>query len=244
MKTEVLFAKYYYSRPEFVDGTTEFHRLCTRLLPVGERVLEIGAGPTNATSAFLASQGPVVGVDISHEVLGNVCLTEARVYDGLQIPFEDASFAACVSDYVLEHVVNPREHFREVGRILRPGGVYCFRTPNLWHYVTLGSKILPHRLHTHIANGLRGLGNDAHEPYPTVYAANTKSRIRRLAVASGLQAVLLETIEKEPSYGRTNTALFLLMMAYERLVNSSRLLGGLRVNILGVLQQPVRANCG
>ncbi|MGA3023413.1 MAG: class I SAM-dependent methyltransferase [Bryobacteraceae bacterium] len=244
MGTEARFAQYYYSRPEFVDGTTEFHRICARFIPVGERVLEIGPGPTNPTSAFLASRGNVVGVDISNEVLGNESLAEARVYDGLQIPFEDASFLACVSDYVLEHVTNPHEHFREVGRILRPGGVYCFRTPNLWHYVTLGSKLLPHRLHTHLANRLRGLGNQFHEPYPTLYAANTRTSIRRLAAASGLQSVLLDTIEKEPSYARTNAALFFPMMAYERLVNSSRLLGGLRVNILGVLQQPTRANCG
>jgi hypothetical protein len=61
MMIEALFARYYYSRPEFVDGTTEFHRLCAKFIPVGERVLEIGPGPTNATSAFLASRGIVVG---------------------------------------------------------------------------------------------------------------------------------------------------------------------------------------
>lgn len=154
MDIEALFAKHYYSRPDFVDGTTEFHRLCAKFIPVGERVLEIGPGPTNPTSAFLASRGIVVGADISDEVLGNQCLAEARVYDGQQIPFEDASFAACVSDYVLEHVADPTGHLREVCRVLQPGGVYCFRTPNLWHYVTVGSKILPHWLHLHLTNRL------------------------------------------------------------------------------------------
>jgi SAM-dependent methyltransferase len=238
MGTEPLFAKYYYSRTGFVDGTTEFHRLCARFIPAGERVLEIGPGSSNKTSAFLASRGSVVGVDISSEVLGNECLAEARVYDGQRIPFESGSFAACVSDFVLEHVVNAGEHFREIGRVLQPGGVYCFRTPNLWHYVTLGSKILPHRLHLLLANRLRGLGNGAHAPYPTEYEANTRPRIRRLAAASGLEDVALETIEKEPSYARASAALFYPMMAYERLVNSSPRLGGFRVNILGVLQKP------
>lgn len=237
MRTEALFAKYYYSRPEFVDGTTEFHQLCAEFIPVGERVLELGPGPTNATSAFLASRGTVIGVDISNEVFGNKCLSEARIYDGERIPFHDDSFAACVSNYVLEHVANPREHFREVSRVLRPGGVYCFRTPNLWHYVTLGSKILPHRLHLHLANRLRGLPKEAHEPYPTHYAANTRRRIRKLAAPSGLQAVALETIEKEPSYARTNAGLFFSTMAYERLVNSTPHLKAFRVNILGVLEQ-------
>jgi hypothetical protein len=65
--------------------------------------------------------------------------------------------------------------------------------------------------------------------------------MRKLAAPSGLQAVVLETIEKEPLYAKTNAALFFPMMAYERLVNCarlSRLLGGIRVNILGVLQRP------
>jgi SAM-dependent methyltransferase len=238
MGTDPRFTKYYYSRPAFVDGKTEFHQLCAKFIRAGERVLEIGSGPSNKTSAFLASRCSVVGVDISNEVLHNEYLAEARVYDGEEIPFESESFAACVSNYVLEHVVDVRRHFREVGRVLQPHGVYCFRTPNLWHYVTLSSKILPHQLHLLLANRLRGLGNGARQPDPTVYAANTRPRIRELAAAAGLEAVTLETIEKEPSYARANPVLFYPMMAYERLVNSSPRFKSFRVNILGVLQKP------
>jgi SAM-dependent methyltransferase len=237
MKTDQLFTKYYYSRPEFVDGTTEFHNLCAQFIAVGQKILEIGPGPANATSAFLASRGPVVGVDVSDEVLGNKYLVEARLYNGRQLPFEDASFPACVSNYVLEHIQDAKEHFYEVRRVLRPGGVYCFRTPNLWHYVAMISKALPHGFHLRLANRMRGMAKEAHDPYPTRYAANTRGRIQRLS-APGMRVLLLRTIEKEPSYGRISPALFFPMMAYERLVNNFTIFEGLRANILGVVQKP------
>ena len=186
----------------------------------------------------MAGFASVVGVDVSNEVLSNPWLSEAKVYDGNQLPFSDASFGACVSDYVLEHLTGPQRHFREVARVLRPSGVYCFRTPNLWHYVTWGSKILGHGAHLRLANRLRGLEQDAHDPYPTVYAANTRIRILKLAQAVGLSAIVLTTIEKEPSYSKASPALFYPMMVYERLVKSSSLFSDLRVNILGALQKP------
>lgn len=45
-------------------------------------------------------------------------------------------------------------------------------------------------------------------------------------------------IEKEPSYGMSSKALFLMFLAYERLVNATDALAGLRANILGVLRRP------
>jgi len=237
MHTDQLFTKYYFAKPGFQNGTAEFHQLVEQFIPAGGRILEIGSGPSNATTRFLAGCGSVTGVDVSEEVSSNSWLAEARVYDGGQLPFPNDSFRACVSNYVLEHVPNPEEHFREVGRVLQPGGVYCFRTPNLWHYVTLGSKLLPHRAHLRLSNRLRGYSEDAHDPYPTVYAANTPKRIRELAQASGLSPVLLRTTEKEPAYGKASALLFFPMMAYERFVNSSPLFAPIRINILAVLRK-------
>ena len=135
-----LFAKYYYGRPDFIDGTALFHRLCRESIAEGATILEIGAGPSNATSACLATIGRVAGLDVSDEVRTNAHLTSGHVFDGYAFPFEAESFDACVSNYVLEHVAHPAQHFAEVGRVLKPGGVYCFRTPNIWHYIVFASR--------------------------------------------------------------------------------------------------------
>lgn len=198
----------------------------------------MGAGPANATSEFLASLGRVVGIDVSEEVRGNHWLSESHVYEGVTLPFADARFEGCVSDFVLEHIADPAAHFREVRRVLKPGGAYCFRTPNLWHYVTLGSRLTPHAGHSLMANRLRGMSKEAHAPYPTFYRANSRSRIQRLCRDAGLRSEAFEMVEKEPSYGRSSRMAFYPMMWYERLVNRFDQLEGFRINIWGAVRRP------
>lgn len=212
--------------------------MCGRHIQQGLRILEVGSGPASPTSKFLAGIGPVAGVDVSDEVLGNHWLTEAHVYDGNRLPFPNAAFAACVSDYVVEHIEYPGQHFREVARVLVPGGVYCFRTPNLWHYVALASRLLPRSAQLRLANQLRGLSSEAHDPYATFYRANTIETIRNLGADAGLQISELILVEKEPSYGRASAALLLPMMAYERFVNRFGWLGRFRANIFAVARNP------
>ena len=108
VNTEHLFRRYYLDRPSFVDGTAEFHAICANHTPRGGRILEIGAGPSNATSDYLSTLGPVVGADVTDEVSTNRALKEWRLFDGETLPFDSASFDTCVSNYVMEHVENPR----------------------------------------------------------------------------------------------------------------------------------------
>lgn len=235
MLTERLLDRWYCSRPDFVDGTSHFFGLCRESIVAGSRILEVGAGPNNRCSQFLSSLGEVTGVDVSAEVLANNSLTAASVYNGVDLPFSDHAFDACVSNYVLEHIEQPAAHFREVARVLKPGGVYCIRTPNLKHYVTIGAKLLPHAVHLKTANRLRDLDADAHDPYQTVYRANTPKAIRKMAILAGLRMQSLQMIEKEPSYGLVSPFLFVPMMLYERLVNSWDGFAPFRVNIFAVL---------
>lgn len=238
MRTDHLFQKHYYSHPEFVDGTTEFHRLLAAQIKRGSTILEIGAGLTNDTSNYVATLGRVVGADITNEIHANTALHEAHVFDGMHLPFPGQKFDACVSNWVIEHVDDPVTHFCEVARVLRPGGAYCFRTPNRWHYFTMGSRLLPYSAHLRIANKLRELPPESHDPYPTRYRANTFAHIRRHCQPSGLVPTALVAVEKEPSYGRFHPALFYPMFLYERFVNSLNVLSIFRASLLGVLRKP------
>lgn len=242
MRTDYLFEKYYYSRPEFVDATSQFHQLLAAQTKPGSLILEIGAGPSNETTSYLSRLGRVIGADVSHEVEGNVALAEAHTFDGVHLPFSNKSFDMCVSNWVIEHVDDPSAHFHEVARILKDGGAYCFRTPNRWHYFVVGSRLLPFSLHLQMANRLRGFSEGDHDPYPTFYRANTPTRIRRLSRESGLAPLGLFAIEAEPSYGRLHPALFYPMFVYERLVNSCSALQSFRASLLGILRKPFSSN--
>lgn len=230
--TQALFDKYYYSRSDFEGGTLPFFRLCKEQIPSGAEILEVGSGPSNECSQMLSGIGAVTGLDVDPDVENNRWLSKACIFDGKKMPFADNSFDACVSNFVLEHVSHPSEHFIEIARVLRPGGVYCLRTPNLFHYVSAGAFVMPHSVHLMVANRLRSLADDAHDPYPTWFRANTRSRLRKLCLMSGLDAPTITMVEPEPSYGRAHPLLFYPMMAYERFVNLTDALSGFRVTIL------------
>jgi SAM-dependent methyltransferase len=199
--------------------------------------LEIGAGPANRTSEFLATCGELHGLDPDPDVETNPALTSAKVLRGPRFPFDDRTFDACVSNFVLEHVEDPLGHLEEVSRVLRTGGTYTFRTPNRFHYVSMVAAATPHWFHELVANRLRKLPNDAHEPYPTFHRLNTRRTIKSLAKQVGLEVVELRMIEKQPSYGMIARPVFLALSGYERLVNATRLLETFRSNILGVLRK-------
>lgn len=230
-------ARFYDPRSGWVDGTTEFHQLCRAVTPRGAKILEIGAGPDNRTSRFLATLGELHGIDPDTAVLHNPSLASASILRAGRFVHDDASFDVCVSNYVLEHVEDAATHFREVARVLKPGGAYCFRTPNRYHYVTAVARLTPHWFHVLVANRLRNLPAREADPYPTFYAANSERRLRELGEQAGLEVDRLRMIEKEPSYGMSSRALFLMFMAYERVVNASELTAQLRVNILGVMRR-------
>lgn len=221
----------------WIDGITEFHDLCAAAIPPGSRILDIGAGPSNLTSRFLAGLGDVHGLDADPAVMRNDALSSADVLTGDRFPTASASVDACVSNWVIEHLARPLVHLQEVRRVLKPGAPYIFRTPNRHHVIYLISSLTPHAFHVAVANRLRNLPTDAHDPYPTAYAMNSTGKIRGFAAAAGLAVDTLRLVEKEPYYGMSSRALFLLFTAYERTVNSSERLADFRGTMLCVLRR-------
>jgi SAM-dependent methyltransferase len=232
--------RYYGLDRGFIDGTSEFHALCASQCRPGGRILEIGAGPTNETSKFLATLGELHGVDLDPDVTTNTALVKATTITGEQYPYEGSSFDICVSNFVCEHIGDPIAHLREVGRVLKLGGTYVFRTPNRYHYVSAVASATPHWFHRAVANRVRNLPAEAHDPYPTFHRLNSKRAIGECSRRAGLNLATIRFVEKEPSYGMFARPAFLAMMAYERIVNAIPTLEWLRANLFVVLQKPAR----
>ncbi len=228
-----LLQKYYFGLPNWENGRKQFFRLIEKYAQRNNRILEIGAGPTNKTTAFLSGIGTVTGLDVDPAVKSNVHCQEAVIYDGTQVPFADSIFDLVVSDYVCEHIEHPLELTREIYRVLRPEGRYIFRTPNLWHYVSLVGKFSPHRFHKLVANPLRRKTSTG-GIYPTFHRMNTRRACRRVLERAGFSIIVIEMIEKEPSYGMSSRLLFYPFMMWERILNSSAMLENLRANIFCV----------
>ena len=220
------------------DGTQLYMDLVRKYVHGRGRVLDIGAGSGRGFSHGLkGSVGEVVGLDPDEGIMANVELDRAVVGIVEDIPFADGGFDAAVSSFALEHIDNAGAAAREIYRILKPGGVFVFRTPNLWHYATLAARITPQWFHNGVANWARGLDRTAPEPYHTRYRCNTVRRIKSRFGNAGFSVACLKRIEPEPAYLQFSAAAFLLGVAYERLVNHVGLLSAFRVTILGVLQK-------
>ena len=232
----------WYSRADgWVDGTTKFHAICRDALEgrgPHPSLLEVGSGPPNPSSEFFSTLGRLTGVDTDPVIMRNPAVSEAHVVTGETLPFEDCTFDACFSNWVLEHIPNPEAHLAEVNRVLKPGGRYVARTPNRYHYVSLVAAATPQWFHALVANRLRALPEDAHEPWQTFYRLNTRKAVRRTAVRSGFVVDAIRVLESEPSYGMASKPLFLAFMLYERLVNATSRLEWLRHSMIVVLQKP------
>ena len=215
-----------------------FHALCADHIAPGQEILELGSGPSNPTSKFLASLWPTHGLDCDPAARANAFLQSFHQLREPRFPYPNERFDAAVSNYVIEHVTDPLDHLGEVCRVLRPGGVYIFRTPNLFHYVTAVSALTPHWFHIRAANRLRRLSSESHEPYPTLYRMNTVRAVHHCAEAAGFHIRSIDLVEKEPSYTVAVRVLFLAGLAYERAVNRFAVLENFRANIFAVLEKP------
>jgi SAM-dependent methyltransferase len=215
-----------------------FHDLIVRHAAAARDVLELGPGPANETTRFLAGRfDGVDGLDVDPDASANSFLRRCAIYDGRRFPLADGSYDAVVADYVLEHVDDPHHMLAEIVRVLRPGGCFFFRTPNTRHFIPFITRITPHWFHRLVANPLRGLPAASHDPYPTRFRMNSGRTIRRLTSAVGLREVELRFVEREPAYGMAARPLFLLFTGYERVVNSTRLLEGFRINLFGAYRK-------
>jgi SAM-dependent methyltransferase len=96
----------------------------------GNQVLEIGSGPGHVADMLVQAGARVSGIDFSSKMVG-VAQSEYpditfRQADAEQLPFEPGLFDAVVANFVVHHLARPEAVFREVNRVLKPGGYFAF----------------------------------------------------------------------------------------------------------------------
>ena len=198
----------------------------------GSSVLDAGAGTSNRFRYDLKDRVQnIVGVGADIRVESNPLLHRGIRCDISDIPVDDNSFDVVFSRYVLEHISEPTQFLREMHRVLKPGGRFIFLTPNKWHYVTLAARMTPHWFHEWYNSRLRASHND--DTFPTKYRLNTTKSLNRQFAAAGFDRDILIQRESCPNYLLWSYPTFFLGLMYERVVNSTDLPGGIRVNLLG-----------
>lgn len=158
-------------------------------IPVGSRVLDIGAGDGTLCSeaARLARHaGSYEGVDPDAAKLNRHTFLSSRYPSRLEdadIPAE--SFDCLWANYVFEHVSDEVAFLTAACRILKPGGSLFFITPNGCHYFAVIARALRHvGLQTAILKLVR-TPTSVRSHYPALYLLNRPKRLRRLGMLCG-----------------------------------------------------------
>jgi 2-polyprenyl-3-methyl-5-hydroxy-6-metoxy-1,4-benzoquinol methylase len=100
----------------------------------GKRVLDVGCLGGQISRLILERGNEVWGVEINPTAAEvarkrGIRVKVADVEQGL--PFEDLSFDVVHAGEVLEHLYDTKSFFADCRRVLKPGGILLFTTPNL-----------------------------------------------------------------------------------------------------------------
>lgn len=109
--------------------------LLRRFAPAkGGALLEVASGLGHLL-ALLQDDFQCTGIDFMDYAVEQTRLRapRARVLQAdadQPLPFEAAEFSVVVALHLVEHLERPREFIGEIGRILQPGAIFLFATPN------------------------------------------------------------------------------------------------------------------
>ena len=200
-------------------------------------VLDIGCGRTAPALRRLKGRARVLyGVDLVDftQEKEDLHLFNADVS---RMPFlDDASVDLAYSRSVMEHVQDAEGAYREIYRVLKPGGQYVFLTPNKWDYSAVIAMVIPNSWHPRIVRLVSGRAEE--DTFPTYYRSNTKSDIYKLAKEAGFQVKKLDYLNQYPAYLTFSRPLFWAGSQYERLLSSFDSLAGIRGWLFCGLEKP------
>lgn len=130
----------FYEKPRLVNHIDDqadaiISALYGRLLKPGARVLDLMSSWNSHLPESL-ELARVTGLGLNREELAqNPRLNDYVVQDLNQntvLPFPDGSFEAVICTVSVEYLVHPGEIFREVSRVLKPGGLFIHTFSNRW----------------------------------------------------------------------------------------------------------------
>jgi 2-polyprenyl-3-methyl-5-hydroxy-6-metoxy-1,4-benzoquinol methylase len=100
------------------------------------RVLDLGCNNGYGSYELSRHGHEVIGVDVSADALADArrrfhaASLEFRQVNGLELPFDSNQFDLVTSFQVIEHIIDMDAYLNEIWRVLKPGGIVVFTTPN------------------------------------------------------------------------------------------------------------------
>lgn len=112
-----------------------------------DRVLDVGCGAGNMLERIEAER---TGIDLSQTMIERARRklgpdVDLRKMSAEALDFPDSSFDKVLCSEVIEHLLNPEAVLKEIGRVLKPGGLAAVSIPN--EFLLKWTKSLLHAAH-------------------------------------------------------------------------------------------------
>jgi SAM-dependent methyltransferase len=142
---------------------------------------DIGCGTGNLWRAAPGRFSQYIAVDaVRYDGLPAEADFRAADFDRAPLPLGDAEADVAAAVETIEHLENPRALFRELARIVCPGGVLVVTTPNQLSLLSLATLVLKRRFSAFQDNA-----------YPAHLTALLEVDLRRIAVECRLEDVTI-----------------------------------------------------
>lgn len=232
-------------------ASTAYREQLYEVAEQAKRICHLGCGyDKNHVTYPLKEQAEIVGVDLD-ERAGPKYHSPFWLANAEQLPFADEQFELICTEYLIEHVADPTAVLQEAHRVLAPGGSIVIVTPNLWSYKFLIAAATPYSFHKWLGQYRyrRAVDDDM---FPTLYRANTVSRLHKIFHESGFREFSTHIYSNGPTWFRGMPGLFELGCLYHKVIESTALLEQLRCGMVAIatkageaapLSKPLTVRC-
>jgi 2-polyprenyl-3-methyl-5-hydroxy-6-metoxy-1,4-benzoquinol methylase len=211
--------------PDAEHAQATYFRLLRRYVCPGIRWLDAGCGhslvpdwmkgSSELEGWFLTTASEVVGCDVDFPSLSAHTRLRCVACNLEHLCFLQEHFDLVTSNVVVEHLENPGQVFRELFRVLKPGGILIVHTPNLWHWATMISRMTPHWFHQWAVT--KTDGRDSLDVFPTRYRANTRKKLKRQLLDAGFADTVVGPVVGRPQLVGFGPLLYLECYFYRAL---------------------------
>lgn len=208
--------------PGWRPATEVYADLVRAHLRLGSRVLDLGCGRGGLVEQLSHPLNQIAGVDPDELSLREHRLALPRTV-GLSdsLPFASNTFDVAFASWLLEHLERPLSTFNQISRVLKPGGVFVFITPNTRHPLSALNRSLGKFSQLQGRLVERFYGRAETDAFSTYYRANSETAVSDLCREANLEIKQLLLIP-DPTYLAFNQPFFKAMIWFDKQLADSR----------------------
>ncbi len=165
----------------------------------------------------------------NHKTIKNLVLGDISL-----LPFSSNSFDLITSNMVFEHLADPENQLKEIFRILKPGGLLIFHTPNASSYLVPLARLFPDSLKTRLIWFFNRRRED--DIFPTHYRINKEKTILKMAETTGFGVKKIRFIASVGEFAQIPPLAILELLLIR--LTMTRFMRKFRTNIIVVLVKP------